>query len=199
MSPRPDGGYYDDQYVLRNKFGATSRDQLAELEVPEVQDRELDLLLGEVPGLAGLLPSERVRRIHAHLFQDVYVWAGEYRLDGIAKNPDEPFLVPELIPARMARLDDELASPRMPERPLDFLTEQFATLNYIHPFMEGNGRTQREFWREYAAERGVVLDWRRVTTNENHHAARRSMLGDLQPLRELLTKVICTAAATGEI
>lgn len=71
MSPRPDGGSYDDQYVLRNKFGATSREQLAELEVPEVQDRDLDLLLSEVPGLAGLLPSERVRRIHAHLFQGV--------------------------------------------------------------------------------------------------------------------------------
>lgn len=191
MSPRPAGGYHDERYVLRNKLGATTREELAALEVPEVQDRELDLLLGDVDGLTDLRPSERVRRIHAYLFQDVYEWAGEYRLDGIAKNPDEPFLPPELIPSRLERFDDDLRDDRgMRTAPLDFLTQQFAVLNYVHPFMEGNGRTQREFWREYAEEHGIVLDWRNATTTENHHAARRSMLGDLHPLRELLEKVI---------
>lgn len=71
MSPRPVGGYHDEQYVLRNKLGATTRDELAALEVPEVQDRELDLLLGEVDGLTDFRPSERIRRIHWYLFQDV--------------------------------------------------------------------------------------------------------------------------------
>ena len=56
--------------------------------------------------------------------------------------------------------------------------------------MEGNGRTQREFWREWTADRGVTLDWQQASTAENHHAARRSMLGDLRPLRELLHKVV---------
>ncbi|NQW88738.1 Fic family protein [Curtobacterium sp. VKM Ac-2861] len=192
---RPVGGYHDEHFVLRNKFGATSRAALAALEVPEVQDRELDLLLGEVGGLRGLRPSQRIRRIHAHLFQDVYEWAGEYRLDGIAKNPDEPFLPPQLIAPRMAQLDGELAGGgEMLKRPLDFLTEQFATLNYIHPFMEGNGRTQREFWRQYAAEHDVTLDWQQATKSENHSAARRSMLGDLGPLRDLLAKVIASDA-----
>jgi cell filamentation protein len=191
VSVRPAGGYHDENFVLRNKFGATSRAELAALEVPEVQDRELDFLLGDVDGLEGLPPSQRVRRIHGHLFQDVYEWAGEYRLDGIAKNPAEPFLAPELIPARMDRFDLELSDDtEMRTAPLDFLTEQFAVLNYIHPFMEGNGRTQREFWREYSAERGVVMDWQQATTAENHHAARRSMLGDLRPLRALLAKVV---------
>ncbi|WIB78810.1 Fic family protein [Curtobacterium sp. MCPF17_002] len=191
MSARPEGGYHDENYVLRNKFGATSRDELAALEVPEVQDRELDLLLGDVEGLESLAPSQRVCRIHAHLFQDVYEWAGEYRLDGIAKNPEEPFLAPELISVRMSRFDDEVGDDTdMLTQPLDFLTQQFAVLNHIHPFMEGNGRTQREFWREYAAQYGISLDWQKATTAENHDAARRSMLGNLRPLRALLAKVI---------
>ncbi|MDR6572514.1 cell filamentation protein [Curtobacterium sp. 320] len=191
MSPRPVGGYHDEQYVLRNKLGATTREELAALEVPEVQDRELDLLLGEVDGLSGLRPSLRVRCIHAFLFQDVYEWAGEYRLDGIAKHPDEPFLPPELIPSRMEQFDDVLGDAHgMRADPREFLTQQFAVLNAIHPFMEGNGRTQREFWRQFAEEYGIVLDWRNATTAENHHAARRSMLGDLGPLRTLIAKVI---------
>jgi cell filamentation protein len=196
VSPRPVGGYHDEQYVLRNKLGATTRDELAALEVPEVQDRELDLLLGEVDGLSDFRPSERVRRIHWYLFQDVYEWAGEYRLDGIAKHPDEPFLPPELIPSRMEQFDGQLSdAASMRTDPREFLTQQFAVLNAIHPFMEGNGRTQREFWRQFAGEHGVELDWRNATTVENHHAARRSMLGDLRPLRALIEKVMVAEAS----
>jgi cell filamentation protein len=36
-------------------------------------------------------------------------------------------------------------------------------LNTIHPFREGNGRTQREFIRELAAEAGHRINWNRVT------------------------------------
>jgi cell filamentation protein len=36
-------------------------------------------------------------------------------------------------------------------------------LNTIHPFREGNGRVQREFIRELAAEAGHRINWNRVT------------------------------------
>ena len=36
-------------------------------------------------------------------------------------------------------------------------------LNAIHPFREGNGRAQREFIRELAAEAGYRINWNRVT------------------------------------
>lgn len=91
----------------------------------------------------------------------------------------------------MERFDDALSEVEgMRADPREFLAQQFAVLNAIHPFMEGNGRTQREFWRQFSEEHGIVLDWRNATTAENHDAARRSMLGDLGPLRSLIAKVI---------
>jgi cell filamentation protein len=35
-------------------------------------------------------------------------------------------------------------------------------LNAIHPFREGNGRTQREFIRQLAAEAGHRINWSRI-------------------------------------
>lgn len=32
------------------------------------------------------------------------------------------------------------------------------TVNYLHPFREGNGRAQREFLRLLALEKGLVLN-----------------------------------------
>ena len=36
-------------------------------------------------------------------------------------------------------------------------------LNAIHPFRDGNGRTQREFIRQLALKNGCSLNWSRVT------------------------------------
>lgn len=44
-------------------------------------------------------------------------------------------------------------------------------LNYLHPFREGNGRTQRTFLDQVAALSGRHLTWRNVTREENHQAS----------------------------
>lgn len=35
-------------------------------------------------------------------------------------------------------------------------------MNALHPFREGNGRTQREFIRELAEDRGLLLDLTKI-------------------------------------
>jgi cell filamentation protein len=47
-------------------------------------------------------------------------------------------------------------------------------LNSIHPFREGNGRTQREFIRELAAEVGHRINWGRVTRKQMYDASIES-------------------------
>ncbi|WP_367379392.1 Fic family protein [Subtercola boreus] len=61
----------------------------------------------------------------------------------------------------------------------------------IHPFREGNGRTQRVFWNRIALRAGWQLDWRPVHGEENHAAARAgSDQLDLRPLIEMFGKVV---------
>jgi len=47
-------------------------------------------------------------------------------------------------------------------------------LNAIHPFREGNGRTQREFIRELAAGAGYRMNWLRVTQEQMYKASADS-------------------------
>jgi cell filamentation protein len=46
------------------------------------------------------------------------------------------------------------------------LTKHYADMNALHPFREGNGRTQREFARELCMECGYVLDLTETTHQE---------------------------------
>jgi cell filamentation protein len=72
----------------------------------------------------------------------------------------------------------------------DRLTHYFAEVNAIHPFREGNGRTQRAFVRQVAAEAGWVTDWSDLDPDENVRASVLALRGDNGPLRALLDGLV---------
>ena len=135
----------------------------------------IELTLGHGP--QGRFDADHLRAIHHHLFQDVYEWAGQTRdervelSDGtIATEPvmhkpgGADFLIGRFIPdalddlAKRLRDADHLRGLSREEfaaRAADLLAE----MNAIHPFREGNGRTQRTFVRELAKEAGHSLDF----------------------------------------
>lgn len=91
------------------------------------------------------------RALHEHLFQDVYPWAGEYRTVQTWKGGNR-FCVPAYIEAEMTKLFATLdRAPFLPGGGIDEFVEALAEflgdLNTIHPFREGNGRTQLYFVR----------------------------------------------------
>lgn len=104
--------------------------------------------------------------IHHHLFQDVYDWAGEYRTIRIAKG-GAMFCYPEHIYEQMALL---FASLQTTPFIGGATSEAFVTgaagflgeLNAIHPFREGNGRTQLSFLFLLGHRAGYVLDMARI-------------------------------------
>ncbi|MFL0422589.1 MULTISPECIES: Fic family protein [Kocuria] len=59
--------------------------------------------------------------------------------------------------------------------------EQASTLleqvNYVHPFREGNGRTQRAYLDQIAALSGRTLSWRNIGRIENERASIRAFRG----------------------
>ena len=73
------------------------------------------------------------------------------------------------------------------------LAEILDNVNYLHPFREGNGRTQREFLRLLAVEKGLTLN---LNPPDNKSVYERYMKGtiesDVQTLTELIFELIDT-------
>src|SRR5262245_14420252 len=96
------------------------------------------------PMPSGRLGPTHYRRIHHHLFQDVYRWAGRDRTIRTAKGGNM-FCFPEHINAQMRLRFAALHEGPIFDAPdavifLDEAASFLAELNAIHPFREGNGR-----------------------------------------------------------
>ena len=70
------------------------------------------------------------------------------------------------------------------------MTHYFSELNAIHPFREGNGRTQRIFFEQLARDAGYALDWSLTTEHENVEACVAAIEGDTNRLTSLLDTVV---------
>jgi cell filamentation protein len=156
----------DDPYVypgtetLKNRLGYTNRDKLDRAERRVVAERSL---VG-VP--RGSFDLNHLRAIHRHLFQDIYDWAGELRTVEISKGRQQ-FQFRKFIVTGMADVHGRLVRSRF----LKGLTsttfaEEAAVIigdiNYIHPFREGNGRTQMQYLKQLAAGAGHPIDLARI-------------------------------------
>ncbi len=70
------------------------------------------------------------------------------------------------------------------------LTHYLAEINATHPFREGNGRTQRSFLGQLAADAGYLIAWERLDPQRNINASRVAHRGDNRPLRAMLAELI---------
>lgn len=169
--------------VLRNKLGITDRAALDRVERKLVLDR-----FGE--GLpAGDFDLKHLQAIHRHLFQDVYEWAGQTRTINLSKSGDH-FLEWSRIETGMASIHRRIieAGYFKSTSSKDFAgraAELVADLNFVHPFPEGNGRTQLSYLQKLASHAGHRLDLTRLRRESWIVASRASHPGrdDLEPMR----------------
>lgn len=66
----------------------------------------------------------------------------------------------------------------------------FSEINALHPFREGNGRSQREFIRTLALHGGYVVNFARVGKEEMIRASQDSFLCDYERMEQLFCKCI---------
>lgn len=192
-----------DTGLLRNKVGATTREGLDRAE-SDLSWLRLLQILDHPPSPTGDLAE--LCAIHRRLFQDVYDWAGQVRTVDIRKNVDgAAFFLPcsrigtgSQYAADELRADNNLhgmSRDRFVER-LAYHYEQF---NHIHPFREGNGRTQRLFWNRIARDAGWQLDWLQVQGSVNDNACRAAAeTNDLRPLQAMFDRITAKVPAAGE-
>jgi cell filamentation protein len=136
---------------------------------------------------AGRFGVSHYKAIHRHLFGDVYRWAGRYRSIRISK-PGAAFCYPEHIAGQMKQLFDQLRADRflrgLDRRAFaDKAAAFLAWLNQIHPFREGNGRTQMAFMAALAARAGHPLNLAELDETTFLEAMIRSFHADEGQLR----------------
>lgn len=134
----------------------------------------------------GKLTVSHYKAIHKHLFQDVYRWAGSYRTVRISK-AGSTFCYPDYIATQMKSVFGDLAESDyfagMRADAFSTSTARFlAALNAIHPFREGNGRTQNAFLGLLAARADHRLDFSRLDPQTFLPAMIASFHGDEAPL-----------------
>jgi len=181
-----------------NFFGITVYSELAELEGFYVPKRATQL---EAQANQGRFDLDHLRKVHRYLFQDVFPWAGELRVVGLAKVGGAPFAPPMHIASALSEALDKLKNEdflrgldrvRFAQRSAYYLGE----INAIHPFREGNGRTQREFIRQLALNAGHTLSWAGFSQEENIAASVLSHTrGDNSGLATIIEAAIAQTEA----
>src|SRR5438477_6385273 len=166
---------YPGTTILKNIPGIRNQKTLDGFEADRVGQRSLELI--EHP-LSGVFDVGRLQRIHRHLFQDVYEWAGHFRTVDIAKGNSYFAHVP-YIRSTLDGLFGELSEERHlrglnQERFASRLAQILGTLNAVHAFREGNGRAQREFVRELAYKNSYWIDWNKDSREELYQASNRA-------------------------
>ena len=167
---------YPGTNVLKNLRNYRDPGQLRELEAEATSWRISQL---ERKAQKGKFDTAHLQAIHRHIFQDVYPWAGDLRTVDIARPGQFYFAFSHQIPPCLHRTFANLKE----ERHLKGTTHQdfckraawyLGELNAIHPFRDGNGRTQREFIRQLGLHGGHVLNWVRVSRTQMYSASHLS-------------------------
>ncbi len=190
---------FDDPYcypgtsVLRNIPGLRNNDELARFEAISSAQRALDSLP------SGTATATHYRAIHRHLFRDVYAWAGRYRTVRIAKG-GSMFCYPEHIADQMRQLfakrwPARLAATATTAEFADQAAVLLSELNAIHPFRDGNGRTQMAFLALLADRAGHGLDLAHIRPKAFVTATIASVAGDLGPLATEIERLLAPGPA----
>jgi len=156
--------------VLRNRLGITDPDDLrmAETGVTSARLIALDRL-----HLAGDYDLGHLQAFHRFVFGDIYPWAGELRIVDIAKF--DMFCRCVHLVSYGAEIFGKLKTATWPKAPdrgafIAGLAETYADINALHPFREGNGRAQRAFLQQFAADMGRPLTWAGLDEGQNEGA-----------------------------
>lgn len=186
--------------VMRNKLGL--RDGLdldrAEYRLSRMRERQLREGAAVIPQT---FDAAHAKAIHRHLFQDVYDWAGEYRIVNMSKTLDGPGFADwrGMIEGYLDMMGDVVATtPWVALGRRDFTVQTaktYALFNAAHPFREGNGRVGKLMMEQIATQTGFTLRLDRVDRIQWNRASQRSLppLGVLRPNYEELVEVIDTA------
>lgn len=115
-----------------------------------------------VEPLKGNFDVKHYMKLHKFLFGELYPFAGEIRSENMQKGSTlfcRPEYIYQYLDSVLKKMNQLIETVKNEEELLDLLAYCYSEINVIHPFREGNGRTQREFFREFVNVKVKIDDY----------------------------------------
>ncbi|MBE6149947.1 MAG: hypothetical protein E7170_04425 [Firmicutes bacterium] len=197
--------------VLKNKLNIKDKEELDKVEASLSYLRLRKL---EESDIRFSFDTKYYLQLHNFIFQDIYNFAGEIRSENISKSvkvningetENIPFCRPEFIYTCLKEILEKMKKNALQIKTYDeyieYLSYYYAEINIIHPFREGNGRTQREYFRQlvevlnkYLPLNNIYLDYSDLNElNRNNliqGCINSAFSGDLTLLKEFFKSTL---------
>lgn len=151
---------YEGTTCLINKLNIRDEDLLANAEAKITVAKMA--LLEETP-ISDKFDFDHYKAIHKFLFEDLYDWAGQIRTVDISKKGTvfcKAEKIEELANNCFNRLISNKCFVGLPfDEYVDEIVDFYCVTNMLHPFREGNGRTQRAFISQLVKLNGYIIDF----------------------------------------
>ena len=187
----PDTKYcYPGSDVLINKLDIRDIDKLCIFERKLTTIRLLELLDKPIDGKFDL---KHLQDIHAYIFQDLYDWARKIRTINIAKGNmfcNVNFLLSQADIIFSELKNEHYLAGMNRNIFITRLAYYLSEINALHPFREGNGRSQREFIRLLAMKNGYFIHFDRISKDEMILASEKSFFCDYKDIEQIIAKCI---------
>ncbi len=181
---------YEDTSVLINKFDIKNQEQLDLVE----QGVTTALIAKATVEISFInVNFEFYKMLHKYVFEDIYEWAGKTRKVNMSKK-DTIFCEFNRIEELGNQIFDGLARNNYlknlsGESFLDEFTQLYCSLNYLHPFREGNGRIQRLFLTMLLNDIGLKIDFTKIDKDLFMVATIKAATGDLFLLKNIFREI----------
>ena len=124
------------------------------------------------------------------LFQDIYDWVGKIRTVDISRG-NSRFANVRFIESSAHEIFNRLARENLlksldPNILSERLAHYLSEINALHPFREGNGRTQRIFISQLSQAAGYQLDYSDLEQKQIYQGMELAFNGDESVLAKLI-------------
>lgn len=191
-------GCYENTTCLINKFDIRDEDKLKKVEA-DITFAKATIL--ESNPISDKFDLEHYKAIHRFLFEDIYDWAGSFRTVDMSKkgtgfcSADQLDDVARNCFSRLA--ENNLFSDLDRDEFVDAIVDFYCATNMLHPFREGNGRTQRIFISQLIHHNGYDFDFSDIDSDDLMIATIQAANGVTDFLKQLFDENI--SAQSNEI
>lgn len=178
--------------ALKNYYNLSDKKKIDAIERDFSYAAQLNIIND---GINPVFSSEYYRSIHHKLFSNIYPWAGEFRTVDFTKG-DSIFVpvqnIETLLNKSLIQLYCNLKTHDASDKDsvANDIGRFVADVNTIHPFREGNGRTQRIFSGKVANKHGYQLNYASVSNERMKQAAIAAFESDYEPMQKIMRNII---------